>query len=77
MDALLALGQLQGCHERMALTARVLARTHAQIKPENFLVGPAGEIKVCDLGLARDMHHTRMQTEHMGGSSIYIAPGGQ
>ena len=31
-------------------------------------------IKVCDFGLARDMHQTRMQTVHAGGSSLYIAP---
>ena len=47
---------------------------HRDIKPENFLVGAAGEIKICDFGLARDMHQTDVNTQHMGGSSIYIAP---
>ena len=47
---------------------------HRDVKPENFLVSASGEIKVCDFGLARDLHQTRMHTEHMGGSLLYIAP---
>ncbi len=48
---------------------------HGDIKPENILITPAGQVKVADFSLAQETHDTRLaQDGAIAGTAAYLAP---
>ena len=57
---------LQVCHQQ--------GYYHRDLKPENILITPAGEIKLIDFGVARDMDTKRTLPGTVLGTVDYMAP---
>jgi len=49
---------------------------HRDLKPSNCLVGPNGQLKLCDFGLARVLGHgeRHIQGSSRAGTPVYLAP---
>ncbi|CUA68797.1 hypothetical protein RSOLAG22IIIB_03662 [Rhizoctonia solani] len=47
---------------------------HSDIKPENVLIGPAGEIKISDFGLSRIMRNVTLTSSSISGTVHYNSP---
>lgn len=47
---------------------------HRDIKPQNIMVQPDGNVKVMDFGIARAKNSTKSQTEAVLGTAHYISP---
>lgn len=47
---------------------------HRDLKPENILFNGKDEALLADFGLATTLNSTSMQTEHMAGTPLYMAP---
>ena len=57
---------LQYAHERKVI--------HRDVKPENMLVGPNGDILLSDFGIAVVAQSSRYSGQEVGGTAAYMAP---
>ncbi|EUC63382.1 tyrosine kinase catalytic domain protein, partial [Rhizoctonia solani AG-3 Rhs1AP] len=47
---------------------------HSDLKPENVLIGPTGEIKISDFGLSRIMRNVNLTSSSISGTIHYNSP---
>lgn len=75
LDAALVLHLMQTLTGAVA-TLHNAQVVHRDLKPANVLIDPAGELHVCDLGLACDfsLAHFAQGTDTIAGSPLYMAP---
>lgn len=68
--------QLERLHSFVAPEAdgKRLAVVHGDIKPSNIQIGPNGEIRLLDFGIAKVITYTRNLTHHNLGSPTYCSP---
>ena len=67
--------QLTALHSfQMEIDGRRRAVVHGDIKPSNIQIGPNGEVRLLDFGIAKYISETRNLTAHNLGSPAYCSP---
>jgi serine/threonine protein kinase len=55
-----------------SISSNIIEKMHRDFKPQNVLIGPEKDIKICDFGLAQSTHSIFVTGEM--GTAIYAAP---
>jgi serine/threonine-protein kinase len=56
------------------ITMETIGFVHRDIKPKNIMITSEGEIKLCDLGLAKSMIYSHKSTLSALGTPYYMSP---